>query len=75
MREGLEHERMHAAEHEGKKALLAKLGYQVIASTGRTAEADYLKDLSGRFGAEAEASDAERRCLLHPLPERLQSIS
>jgi acrylyl-CoA reductase (NADPH) len=26
-------------------ALLAKLGYQVIASTGRTAEADYLKGL------------------------------
>src|SRR5207237_5146676 len=26
-------------------ALLAKLGYQVIASTGRTGEADYLKGL------------------------------
>ena len=28
-------------------ALLAKLGYQVIASTGRTSEADYLKGLGG----------------------------
>ena len=41
-------------------ALLAKLGYQVIASTGRTAEADYLKGL-GASGDHRPRRDCRAR--------------
>ncbi len=42
-------------------ALLAKLGYQVIASTGRTGEADYLKGLgAGEIIDRAELSNPAR---------------